>query len=192
MGTTLVIVELLIVGFQVMVLLAPVFWALFHVALGLPEDAAALKKWLAAWPNIKDWMPLLTIPMLGAAYTLGLVFDRLYGLLGQMLGARQMRNRPAEQSRSPSADDISRLMLAHPDLISRIERPLFHIRLLRATCFNCLIGAFLILPTLGLRPWRVSVGLLLLCLLSAVAWWYAKHDQDEGNRKFCACMNHPQ
>jgi len=73
MGTTLVIVELLIIGFQVLVWAALFLWP-------LP------KEWFSSLCLDKDWArllqevtPLLSVGALAAVYTLGLVFDRFVG-----------------------------------------------------------------------------------------------------------------
>ena len=75
MGTTLIIVELVIIGFQVLVWVTLLLWLVLypnHVCLD------QLKGWFS---GLKDWVPVVALLVLAMAYTLGLVFDRSLGFL---------------------------------------------------------------------------------------------------------------
>ncbi len=83
MSATLLVVELLIIGFQALALLALLVGVVFHSSVSPYTSPEGLKQWLKDWtPLLKEWMPLLVMGMFATTYTLGLVWDRLIGLLG--------------------------------------------------------------------------------------------------------------
>jgi hypothetical protein len=188
MGTTSLIVELLIIGFQVLALLAVFSWSRSH---GFPFSDEELKNWFAHWtPLLKDWMPLLTIGMLGAAYALGIAVDRFYGCLGSTVLAvwrrlsRQFPRRKPHSARNARdiGDQVIQLVVRRPDLLAHTEGLSRHIRLLRATFYNGLIGLLLVLQFL---PVRFILLPFLFLLVFLVAWRYSERERYEASKKAC-------
>jgi hypothetical protein len=70
MGTTLVIVELLIIGFQVLA------WI---VLLLIPFTNLKGDNLVKTLKELEGWVPVIVVLVLALAYTLGIVFDRFLG-----------------------------------------------------------------------------------------------------------------
>ena len=150
MGTTLIIVELLIIGFQVLIWVGLL---LSHFD-GLPIRPEELSE--------RD--PLLVGFLVGAAYTLGIVWDRVLGHTSTWLlqpvvrGVRRTKRRPVpalrkwlydrvrhfrdksdDQEETDKIDDFYRNHIFRPHAYEASENANRQVRLLRATGFNSVI-----------------------------------------------------
>jgi hypothetical protein len=174
MGTTLIIVELLIIGFQVLV------WAglLLHHFDAIP-----------AWPEpLKGCNALFVGVLVGTAYTLGIVCDRVLGHLSTVVQAGVRHVIDTRQSKSnsgtyeasvqkrPRADEKERILefyarhIYAPHAYGALENANRHIRLLRATCVNSIIMAITLFLWYRSDYKRLSISLLILALFSLLAW----------------------
>jgi hypothetical protein len=186
MGTTLIIVELLIIGFQVLI------W----VALLLRHLGA-----IPNWPERLEGCHTLLIGFLvGTAYTLGIVSDRVVGHVSTIFQAGVRHVIDTRQSKSnsgtseasvqerPPADEKAHIreFYAHhiygPHAYDALENANRQIRLLRATCFNSFIIALMLsrwYPSKYKPLWR---SLFILAFLSS-ATWIASYRMRENNLK---------
>jgi hypothetical protein len=174
MGTTLIIVELLIIGFQVLI------W----VGL-LLSHFKAMPTWSEEL-NRSD--TLLFAFVAGTAYTLGIVCDRFLGhastLLQALLECLRDKRRSKTSSGTPQAKGQERLPTDEKSLIrdfyaNHIYRPQAyealenvnrHVRLLRATGFNSIIIAGMLFAWHRSDCEPLWISLALLGLVSCVAW----------------------
>jgi hypothetical protein len=164
MGTTLVIVELLIVGFQVLIWVALLLW---HF------------KAMPAWPEeLNQSDALLFAFAAGTAYMLGIVCDRVLGHLSTLSqiflrwfwtltkrlwarverlsikrfddGHRSERHSATSEAATPSVDeksliqDFYRNQIYRPQAYEALENASRQIRLLRATGVNGIIIAVIL------------------------------------------------
>jgi hypothetical protein len=184
MATTLVVVELLIIGFQVLALIALLLLKV-DPSLASYASPAKLHEWLENWtPVLKEWVPLLALWTLAGAYTLGLVFDKLLGLLGWGItaGLRRLLPKMLRDLIAPHdpSDSIERLKLRYAHLEGRVENFLRHIRLLRATFWSTLLASVLVGWAFPSHLWGVSLGLFLISFLTCAAWLYTKNAASRG------------
>ncbi len=162
MATTLVIVELLIIGFQVLL------WVglLLCVLLGKEwADVEKLKEWEA-------WIPLLGVGIFAAAYTAGLLFDRLVGNVSTICQAKLGRPQvPREQK-------ILRWMIVmnRHEAWGDIEGLSRQIRLLRATCVNAF---FIAIVALIWHRHYLEIALLALAVIAGYTWYVSRKRADE-------------
>lgn len=177
MATTLVIVEFLIVGFQVCVWIGLLVWKYCDM-----DDILMC---------LKEWSPLSATCALALAYTLGVTFDRFAGAISAWVQkktkrARRSLSRKGQEAvdRTPSVretpDDVAlratRLMLKYPEAYAYWEQLNRQIRLLRATCVNGLICAIVVLFFYR-SVW--CIPLVPLTFISAYAW---HRENDRGER----------
>ncbi len=140
MGTILVIVEFLIIGFQVMVWLGLLLWP------DVKEQCAKLVE----SPNSA---PLVVMGVVAAAYTLGVVFDRSIGHLSTLIQAlinsrkkeKASENASPKESAETSVTKLSpealkkRVFLRYPHYQAHLVSYNQRVRLLRAKFLNGVI-----------------------------------------------------
>ena|GEM_PF-2555239 len=173
MGTTLIIVELVIIGFQVLV------W----VALLLGLD------WIP-FAKLKDWIPLVGVLALALAYTLGIVFDRFFGFFTSKIQKKLLNpdshnwckhlrfilpryirtsNYKPDEAKKKRFD----IMLKHSDAHRELENIVRQIRLLRATYINTLIIFIICCFKFGLSLPTLFI-LSVVFVSSLITWrWYS-------------------
>jgi len=191
MGTTLVIVELLVIGFQVLVWVGLLTWPLISSHL----------------EQLKDFKELLTIGAIAAAYTFGLVFDRSIGLCTSRMQSSRLLGRLRKDWASTDSTSrwqeyikcrvkciLDRILKPEKNgngqddrrenswelrkqgksdavrLIDDLDRQK---RLLRATCLN----AFLIAAVARIR-WSLGGWVVVLLLLAGLGAFLAWLDLD--------------
>lgn len=178
MGTTQIIVELLIIGFQVLT------WVvlLFGVDRISCDTLAMLKK----------WFPLVGVLGLAAAYTLGSVFDRLLGFIIDRLQEVRIGTDSDVEERKETQ---YRVMLSNTtDASKHLHNVNQQKRLLRATCVNAvmiaLVGGFR-----GVFSCRVVLALGVFAIAAFIGWayyeenynksldWFGKLLQEDTNAK---------
>ncbi|MBN1359688.1 MAG: hypothetical protein JW993_03800 [Sedimentisphaerales bacterium] len=160
------IVELLIIGFQVLLWVGLLFWALSD---GKDACTQSLKE-------LDRWIPVLGVGTFAAAYTLGLLFDRLIGNLSALVQAKLLPNRSKDVS-----DQGASILLQHHDAWAYIESVNRQIRLLRATCFNSLLTMFVVL--VWYKPcWIIPWLLLAVFVASSVTWPMSSRRLDLGRK----------
>ena len=176
MATTLVIVELLITGFEVLIWVSLLLWHVGAIPIS-PLD------------KLKE--PTLLVPFLvGTAYTLGIVWDRFLGhtstLFQKVIKCPPGNGQHNTKCQDPEAktlktprtsdsdhkDDFYRTEIFKPHAYDAWENTNRQIRLLRATCFSSVITAIV------LYIWRDSYckapvlvfALLVLGFISGFGW----------------------
>lgn len=180
MGTTLIIVELVIIGFQVLVWVALLLWPVLD------------PKYIC-FDQLKDWVSVAALSVLAVAYTLGIVCDRFLGFLTstscfqwliskfEWLRSKLKCDRQNSQTGKPTSTryHYAYMMLKHIEVYKQWEYIDRRIRLLRATSVNAflivLIGCF----RYGLwLYWRFWLPLFILAILSALTWCYERSRSD--------------
>ncbi|MBN1360610.1 MAG: hypothetical protein JW993_08460 [Sedimentisphaerales bacterium] len=183
MGTTLLIVEYLIIGFQVMVWVGLLLWTFM--------DSACVD--LAKSHNCS---PVAVTILLAAAYTLGFVFDRFIGCMSLKTWAKRSRDNPSEnpnlEGRSnnllsprvqkPVKSAVNeqgikewRVMLKYSHVLPYIENQSRLKRLLRATCINSTFTMLALLVAAKHLPhWPLAAAASILfgylAIASCCAW----------------------
>lgn len=171
MGTTLMIVELVVIGFQVLVWVGLLLWPV----LGRECSLDRLKE-------LGDWVPVLAIAGLAVSYMLGLVFDRSVGSLSWLLQkfakfvrAKLLTHRTLKGNETKCDESGKKaqciwsnekdiwtneryIMLYRAEAYKHLENLGRQRRLLRATCVNTVIA----LIVLAIRH---------PCDLPEAVWW---------------------
>jgi hypothetical protein len=130
--TTALIVEVVIIGAQVLA------W------MGLAAIALFGAKWLDL-QTLKEWSAPISLGLIALSYTLGVVFD---AMVASFFAPWTMRSRgglwgSAYQFSAPPARMRAYVMLNHHDAFQDLERRFNQSRLLRGTVLNLLlIGVF--------------------------------------------------
>lgn len=173
MGTTLVIVELLIIGFEVLI------W----ISLLLRQFCPGVCSLLDA---LKAWDPLLAV-VVGIAYTLGIVCDRFLGNMSVFVEDHKYVERlfaifkarkdlpdlncPEFDGRPDKEFYTNDIFLPHAfDALGNTNR---QIRLLRATSINSFITFIVLLVWYRSYDDLCFVDVLLLAIGFVSAWnWY--------------------
>jgi hypothetical protein len=155
MSTTAIVVELLVVGLQALA------WVIVLVLAftGVPAEPT---KRLA---ELKDWAPLLSAAGIAAAYTLGILVDRLSD------GAFKSIDHKIQLEEIPHPDfhdAKARLEVMHesPGMTSFLEYIRSRVRIARSTTMNAFIGT---LVTAGFFVSRGDYGAVLLTLVIGAA-----------------------
>ncbi len=169
MSTTLIIVELLIVGYQVLV------WVILLLGWRRP-DLVPLKE-LRKAENLKALAPLLTTFLIATAYTFGVVGDRFLGHLSTEIQSGLGRQ-PCPPPGNP-VGDFCLTKISLPHAYDYFETSSRQVRLLRATGVNSTITLAVLLALWYRKGWKIGmlVPLLLLFLAIASFWtWWMTHE----------------
>jgi len=171
MGTTLVIVELLIIGFEVLVWLGLLLWK--------PLDLGALFQNCSAQTWLDQWKELLAIAGVAAAYTLGIVFDRLLGHASILLQQRRRQHPKATSEAYHDRGPQQRFYASHillPHSYEIFENTGRQKRLLRATFFNSFaIAVVLSIFYRSYSGFRTLLALFIVLGLISAWTWYRSH-----------------
>jgi hypothetical protein len=171
MGTTALIVEMVIIGFQVAT------WIIMFAAwyLGQADFVQALSK-LSKMPDV-----IAAGAVIGAWYTLGVVFDALTALVESFFERLRWLETTAggdEALRKEHRLLRQKMLLINPEIASQLQAPELHLRLLRSTVVNvpliCASGWFLLnsIWTVSEVQRRVYVlSSLALVAVAGYAWW---------------------
>jgi len=169
MGTTLIIVELMIIGCEVLT------W----VVLLLRKLSPTLRT-VICLDSLKACSPLLATFAVAIAYTLGVVGDRFLGHASTLVQTRL--DRMPYMTRDDAQRDFYMTEIFRPHAHDYFQDSNRQIRLLRATCFNSVITA-LVLLFFYRRPWKdwkdwkpwkawvLSLSLLFLGFVSGFTWY---------------------
>jgi len=152
MGTTSLIVEMVIIGFQVLVWMTLIVFVVFGY------------NWIDL-SKLKDWTTIISLALVGIAYTLGIVFDNFIGTLFTPWESKSWRWLPEHHGQSPGRMTPGRMRAyiiasnsqASEDLTNRANRS----SLVRATSLNLLLITISSL-VLVLKQFGFSWKLLLL------------------------------
>jgi hypothetical protein len=119
---TSIILELVLIGFQVLIWLSLVVMTVFGF------------QWLHL-DALKQWSTEISVGLIGISYMLGLIFDKTVSALpySWILGGGPTP--PSEDSPSPLAMRVE-ILMHNPDVYETLERRLNQHRLVRATVFN--------------------------------------------------------
>lgn len=140
MGTTTLLVEIVIIGFQVLIWISLILFT----------------TWGYDWvnlSNLKDWTGLIAIGFLAMSYTLGIIFDsivasllsvwnyRAFYLLPPLINGRMVEMLDAidESDRTPPSVMKSRIRSTDPTTYDYLEKTFNQGRLLRSTGVNLLL-----------------------------------------------------
>lgn len=164
MSTTALVVEIVIIGAQVLVWLTLAFISIFGI------------NW-SYLAHLKDWVGIISLGLLAIAYTVGMVFDTVVASFFAPWAMRSWHMPWTREYHSvPPSEMRVYLMLKHHDAFLHLEKQFNQSRLLRATVFNLLpVGVFS--SILYFRSfqfsWRgaLAIGLLLSCLIITFISW---------------------
>ena len=157
MKTSALIVELAVVGFQVLIWLTLLVWL-----LGPPELPVNV---------IKSFTAPLTLVLLPVAYTLGLIFDAFTAFVEDAIPTNLW-----DKSRRSQGEVMADLMITDPAAHHQIYSRQLQSRLLRSTALNSLLIAATSVPLIvtaeGITH-KTSYVLLItaLVVLALLAWW---------------------
>jgi len=166
MGTTSIIVELVIIGFQ------GIIWLSLVIGVFFGYD------WID-FSKAKDWVTILSIAAIAVSYTLGLIFNSVAATLfgPWRLWVYRMILPDFESTTKEFWNIYSTIMLESPDIHKHLERIFNEIRLLRATVINlCLIAIFTIIYVVMRTDigWQIIVFIIVfsffLIFLAIWAW----------------------
>jgi len=173
MSTTLIVVELLMIGCQV---LAWVVLLLIRLCPQLiPSDQMEPE-------NVKEWTPALATFAVVIAYTVGVVGDRFLGNVSTCVQLRLHKTSQDIAEREFYMTEVFR-PYAH-DYFETSNR---QIRLLRATCFNSFITALVLLFgywSFCKKAWLLPVLLVVLTLVSGGTWYMTYRTLHERHKEF--------
>jgi len=148
------------------------------------------------YAELKAWTPLLSVAVLGVAYTMGVISDRFFGLIHLLLGkfevVRNIRERllgliykldlgssnaSSEAHKKPSLEEIGTIMIKSPEVYKFLVQSNRLFCLLRGTFFNALPMAFFGIPYIYRicdLSWLVTIMVVviwvLICSLIFYAW----------------------
>lgn len=119
---TSIILELVLIGFQVLIWVSLLVLAIFGF------------EWVHL-NGLKEWSTEISVGLVGVAYMLGLIFDKAVGALpySWIVGGSALA--PSEDSPSPLAMRVE-ILAKQPAVYEALERRLNQHRLVRATVFN--------------------------------------------------------
>ncbi len=164
MSTTALIVEVVIIGAQVLA------W------MGLAITALFGTQWLDL-QSLKEWAAPISLGVIALSYTLGMVFDTM---VASFFAPWSMRSRGVPWAAHQFPESPARMrvyvMLNHHEAFQDLERRFNQSRLLRATVLNLLlIGIFS--TVLYFRysgfSWRGFVGAVCLLVFLAGATFFS-------------------
>jgi hypothetical protein len=184
-GTTLIIVEELVIGFQVLA------WVGLLVGI----------EWVACW-ELGNWIPVVGVLLLAAAYTLGIVFDRFLGVCSSWVLDTEWKwiqpitdklrewlkyHKDDTKTITETALDI---MLRYPPAQRHLENRERQKCLLRATGFNSLLfvvawGINSLLSVLGgwtrpMVPLPVVIAVTVVMPFAFLTWLGFSRDFNSG------------
>lgn len=169
MLTTVLRIELLIIGFQASI------WFVFF--LGFPSHDQPFQDLVKFVQPLSDWVVPATFALLAWSYSFGATVDGITGAL-ESCGVFLLRKFKKKNSQNDSLNDqdsnyfgstaVIRLKFpeAHKDLI-RMD---FELRLLRSTAFNLIILSIAIFTSEIVESVFFAVGVICLGSLTGVAW----------------------
>ena len=125
MGTTSLIVEMVIIGFQVVVWMVLILLSIFGY------------EWIDLL-KLKDWTTFISVVVVGTSYTLGIVFDSFTGSLFAPWERRSSRWLPERVNESPGLMRAY-IMAANPDASEELNNRANRNSLIRATSLNLIL-----------------------------------------------------
>jgi hypothetical protein len=155
-STTAIVVELLVVGLQALA------WAIVLVLAftGVPADPT--KK----LHELSDWAPMLSAFGIAAAYTLGILVDRLSDGAFAKIDAR-IQSEEIDDPKFHQAKARLEVMHESPGMTAFIEYIRSRVRIARSTTMNALLGTIATSVFFAMRDdWR---AVLLTIIIGAVA-----------------------
>lgn len=165
MGTTLIIVELVIIGFQVLVWVTLLLWPV-------------LKPNLVHLKHMENWVPVVALSVVAMAYTLGVVFDRFLGFLASISYSQRLlkwlKLTFGHQTNEPTStvtltEKHYYIMQRNPEAYKQWEYNDRQVRLLRATFANAFLIAIIVCFKDWLY-WKIWLSLFILGALAAITW----------------------
>lgn len=127
MNNTTVVLEILLIGFQVVIWFAFVVLTVFGYS------------WIRL-DFLKEWSAQLSASIVGVAYMFGIVFDRLSSELGgSRYGVGLFRPKPATTRDSERTDQRMEILNNNPDVYQYFEKRMNQNRLLRSTALNLVL-----------------------------------------------------
>ena len=155
MKTSALIVEMVIVGFQVMIWLGLLIWkidpTIFQVLTSLNNETV-----------------FLTFGALGAAYTIGSIFDAFTARVEDLLPLNLW-----PESRRRQREVMADLMIRNPTGHEIMYSRQLQARLLRSTAINSILIALVGLLALGRlsENWSFIFIIIVAVILAVYAWW---------------------
>jgi hypothetical protein len=125
MGTTSIIVEMVIIGFQVLVWMTLVVLTVFGY------------QWIDL-SKLKDWTTLLSVALVGTSYTLGIVFDSFIASLFAPWEYRSRMWLPDKITENPGRMRAY-IMAKNPDASEELLKRANRNSLIRATSLNLVL-----------------------------------------------------
>lgn len=125
MGTTSIVVEMVIIGFQVLVWITLITFAFFGY------------DWIHV-SKLKDWTTIISVALVGISYTLGIVFDSFVGTLFAPWESRSWRWSREKHSISPGVMRAY-IMATNADASQELTKRGNRSSLVRATSLNLVL-----------------------------------------------------
>ena len=162
MGTTGLVVEMVIIGFQVLIWITLIVFTLFDYSWIEPT-------------KLKDWGNLLSLCAIGISYTLGIVFDNFVNTLFAHWEFRSSRWIDKKLDVSPS-QMRAYIIATNSDASADITRMANRTRLVRATSLNLILISVSSLVFLVARfgwLWQQAFVIVILSVLLTILAIYA-------------------
>lgn len=173
MSTTTLIAETLIIGTEAIGWLAYLVVSLRGLQ-PLPNDISSV---------LRDWSALLAIAIIGIAYVVGVLVERVADYLARPIVKKLLKKKPhgkLEPSSEEYAKELLYVVYRSADIAAFLELRRSRVRLLRGTALNILIAGILLDVAHVWSPISISsvchriivaiVGLLLVGLCSWVIY----------------------
>jgi len=167
MKTTSLIIEFVIIGFQVII------WIIL----------ALISIWEYKSFNfdiLKDWTAPLTLATIGVSYTFGIMFDSFTASLFAPWSYQSKKVFWLKRTFPESPSKMrAHIMINHPEAYKDVELKYNQNRLLRSSILNifliCFFAIYYYLKTYGISPLKIAVILVLSgsFILITVTSWYS-------------------
>ena len=172
MGTTSLIVELVIIGFQTVVWLSFLLLSIWGV------------DWID-YSTFRDWSGVIAIVLIAVSYSLGTMFDGLAGAffnswsyttaqkVSETIGRLEPKEGEVFRQESP-AKMRAYIVATNSSLHDNLEKMFNQNKLLRATSINLLLISLSVILFISTRigfTWQLIITVLLLILLSVMSIW---------------------
>jgi hypothetical protein len=167
MSTTALIVEIVIIGLQVLVWVYLVILLIFGRA------------WLDL-SEFKEWTTIISLALVATSYTIGIIFNSLIGAIFFRWEHKYWT--VFKKLREPPVQMRAYIMIKNKDAFEILDRNFNRSRLLRATAPNLLVIGVLVLIFVFEKvgfSWRIMVGIsfsvLLLAVITFFTWIQTLH-----------------
>jgi hypothetical protein len=172
METTSIVIEFVIIGFQVVIWIILLF----------------LSIWGYAWvdlPALRDWAGIFTIGLIAVSYTFGLIFDSIIGNIFKFWSYSESKNISKIINLENTQKDLfnhespakmrAYIIASAPNLTEEINKINYQNKLLRATSINfiliSLVALLFVATRIGVTWQSITTILLFPIFLTICSLW---------------------